>query len=643
MKDITGVTNKMLEVDLTERKWRIFNIDPDDRKNYLGGKGLGLKIYYNRYKNQLKDIDPLSGGNPLIFMTGVLAGTGAVCSARFAGITKSPLTGIMVVSSCGGPFGGALKTAGFDGLMITGAAPSPLYLEISDDEVIFNDAAGMWGKLIDETQESLSLSNKDGDLVIGPAGENGVLYANIASGHRFLGRAGMGAVMGSKRLKAVIVHGGTYHIRPVNEKMFKNVRKRASSYIARNDFSKKYRKFGTSSNVLPGIGAGYVPVTNFRYRTDERFKYLSGQAMAKRYNTKTSSCIPCSIQCGHKGIYPDGEVRQIPEYETVGLWGPNIDNYDPDKIGEWNILMNRLGMDTISSGGTVSWAMEAGEKGLRETELKFGKTENIKEIITDIAYKRREGAELALGSARLSRKYGGKDFAIHVKGLEMAAYDPRGAWGQGLNYAVANRGACHLSAYPLALEVLFGFLNPYTVRAKAFWVDFFENFNASLNSMQTCQFTSFAYILEPVHVRLIPDFLLKFAMQYLPGVAALFLDYSILNKTYESITGIPLSMKNFIEAGKRIHILERYMNTRMGISKKDDTLPMRFLTEADTKHPVKKAVDLGPMLKSYYKIKGYDADGRPDGKTLAAVGIVLTEVAEEIRSIEPGWKMPEEL
>lgn len=161
--------------------------------------------------------------------------------------------------------------------------------------------------------------------------------------------------------------------------------------------------------------------------------------------------------------------------------------------------------------------------------------------------------------------------------------------------------------------------------------------------MQTCQFTSFAYILEPVHVRLIPGFLLKFAMQYLPGVAVLFLDYSILNKTYESITGIPLSMKNFIKAGKRIHILERYMNTRMGISKKDDMLPMRFLTEADTKHPVKKAVDLGPMLKSYYKIKGYDADGRPDGKTLAAVGIVLTEVAEEIRSIEPGWKMPEEL
>jgi len=203
MKEIIGVTNKLLEIDLTMKKWQVLNIDPKDRRMYLGGKGLGLKIYYDRFKSKLNDIDPLGSENDLIFMAGVLTGTGAVCSARFAGVTKSPLTGIMVSSSCGGPFGGAFKTAGYDGLIVKGTSSSPLYLEISDGEVLFHDASQLWGKMIDETQNTFNLSVKDGDLTIGPAGENKVSYANIASGHRFLGRAGMGAVMGSKKLKAV--------------------------------------------------------------------------------------------------------------------------------------------------------------------------------------------------------------------------------------------------------------------------------------------------------------------------------------------------------------------------------------------------------------------------------------------------------
>ncbi len=621
MKEISGVTNRLLVIDLSEKTWTIQKIEQSVRRRYLGGKGLGLKLFYDRYSSRLKEIDPLGTENILIFMAGVLTGTGAVCSARFAGITKSPLTGIMVTSSCGGTFGGACKTAGYDGLMILGEAAAPLYLEITENGIRFHDASSLWGKMTGEVQKELELSRKDGDLVIGPAGENGVLYANIRSGHRFLGRGGMGAVMGAKRLKAVVVRGGSYRVRPVKEKMFKDVRRRAAGYIAQNDFSRKYKSFGTASNVLPGIEAGYVPVSNFRRRTDKRFKSLSGETMAERYDTKTRSCVPCSIQCGHAGRYPDGQVRQIPEYETVGLWGPNIDNYDPDKIGQWNLLMNELGMDTISAGGTVSWAMEAGEKGLRETTLRFGETDTLSDSIRDIAYIRGEGAELALGSRKLSERYGGRNFAIHVKGLEMAAYDPRGAWGQGLSYAVANRGACHLSAYPLALEVLFGFLNPYSTRAKAFWVDFFENFNAALNSLQTCQFTSFAYVLEPFPVKYLPSFLLRAGMRFFPEIAVKFLNFSILYKTYESIIGIPLSRREFITAGRRIHLLERYMNTLMGISKKDDTLPERFLTEAETEHKVKKTVPLKPMLEEYYRRKGYDENGIPHREVLSSLGI----------------------
>jgi aldehyde:ferredoxin oxidoreductase len=498
MKEILGVTNKLLEIDLSLKRWKTIPIDPDDRKKLLGGKGLGLKLYYDRLKDKLNDVDPLGEENILCFMAGVMTGTGGICSARFAGITKSPLTGIMVTASCGGPFGIALKTAGYDGLIIKGRSVTPVYLLISDEKVDFFDAADIWGSLIDKTQEALSISKKDGELVIGPAGENGVLFANIASGHRFLGRGGMGAVMGSKLLKAIVVRGRTYKVKPAKPEGFKKVRTRAAKYIGRNAYSKAYKQFGTNYNVLPGMEAGYAPVNNFRERTDPRLKNLSGQVMALIYQTKSSSCTPCSIQCGHKGTYPDGQIKQIPEYETIGLWGSNIGNYDPDKIGAWNVLMNQLGIDTISAGGTVSWAMEAGRKGLRKTELDFEKTDNIEKIITDIAYKRDEGAELCQGSARLSKKYGGCDFAIHVKGLEMAAYDPRAAWGQGLNYAVANRGGCHLSAYPIALEVFFGFLSPYSTRAKAFWVDFFEDLIAAINSLQTCQFTSFAYILEPV-------------------------------------------------------------------------------------------------------------------------------------------------
>ncbi len=621
MTEITGSTNKLLTINVSQQSWEVKRIEEKNRTSYLGGKGLGLKIYYDTLRDHLADIDPLGKENPLIFMAGVFTGTGAVCSARFAGVTKSPLTGIMITSSCGGPFGGALRTAGYDGLLISGKSDSPLYVEITSGNVMFHDAQKIWGMDTEETQKAAGLSKWDGELVIGPAGENGVLYANIKSGHRFLGRGGMGAVMGSKNLKAVVVRGHAYKVRPAAKQMFHKVRSRASRFIAKNEFSDKYRSFGTAYNVLPGIKAGYVPVRNFKYRTDDRFKLLSGEAMAEKYGTSSSSCIPCSIQCGHKGTFPDGTVKQIPEYETTGLWGPNIDNYDSDKIGEWNLLMNRLGLDTISTGGTVSWAMEAGERGLRKTELRFGRTDNIAGIIDDIAYRRGEGAELALGSRTLSSRYGGKDFAIQVKGLEMAAYDPRGAWGQGLSYAVANRGACHLSAFPVALEVLFRFLDPYTTKAKAFWVDFFENFYAALNSLQTCQFTSFAYLLEPFPVRIFPGFLLKRAMQYLPSIAVRFLNFGVLNKTWESITGIKLSQKDFLRAGRRIHLLERYMNTQMGISQKDDTLPGRFLTEKDTNHPVNKTVSLKPMLETYYKRKGYDEHGRPGKKDLKALGI----------------------
>ncbi len=392
-------------------------------------------------------------------------------------------------------------------------------------------------------------------------------------------------------------------------------------HVLRNSFSKSYRSFGTNYNVNPGIDAGFMPVLNFRDRTDERFRAFSGEAMAERYDTRHATCMPCAVLCGHKGSYPDGKVRHIPEYETIGLWGGNIGNWDPDIVGVWNDRMNELGLDTISAGGTFAWAMEAAEKGSRPSALAFGKSDNIVALLEDTAHRRGEGAELAEGSRILATKYGGLGYAAQVKGLEIAAYDPRAGWGQGLNYAVANRGGCHLNAYPIGLEVLYGFIPPYSTRSKAAWVDFMEDLFDAVNCTHTCQFTVFGVLLEPLFPKLTPKPLLRIMMTWFPRVAQLLLDWSVLSGQVSAITGRRVTMYGYLRAGRRSHVLERWMNTRMGVRRKDDTLPGRFLAEADTKHARKSVVDLEPMLDAYYRMKGYDADGVPTAGTLAKLGI----------------------
>ena len=623
MKTIVGESKRYLEINLSDRSWTVFSPAEEDLRDYLGGKGLGLKLIYDRADSgaRLASMDPLGPDNILAFMMGTFVGTGATCSARFAGVTKSPLTGIMVGSSCGGPFGMACKTAGWDGILVRGAAEKPTVLLIGEEGARFEDAGDLWGLGTDEAQRRLVDNPRQGALVIGPAGENGVLYANIRSGNRYLGRGGMGAVMGAKRLKAIVATGQSFRIEPADRAAFEKYRDLGRKYINRNAFVLGYRAYGTNYGVEPGIRAGFAPVRNFRDRTDERCRALSGEAMAKRYKTRHAPCAPCSVLCGKKGTYPDGAERHIPEYETIGVWGGNILNFDPDLVGVWNDLMNDLGIDTISAGVTVSWAMEAAEKGLRSSALAFGRTDNIAGILREIALREGEGAELSLGSKRLAEKYGGLDFAAQVKGLEMAAYDPRAGWGQGLNYAVANRGGCHLNAYPIALEAMFGYIPPYTTLSKASWVAFFEDLFDAVNATQTCQFSIFGYLLEPPIARLTPKPLLKMAMTLLPGVAQLVLDWGALSGQAAAITGRRLSQRDYLKVGRRSHVLERHMNVLMGVGAADDTLPRRFLEEAETKHPDRSVVPVGPMVKAYYRKKGYDAKGAPTARLLASLGI----------------------
>jgi len=621
VKTIVGDSKRYLDVDLTAKSWSVFTPSEADLRDYIGGKGLGVKIYYDRLGRRLERIDPLGAENLLIFLAGPFLATGAPCSARFAAVTKSPLTGIMASSSCGGPFGMALRTAGWDGLILSGVSEAPTLLRIDEDGASFEDAAELWGLGTEAARGRIVDNPRQGELLIGQAGENLVSFANIRSGHRFLGRAGLGAVMGSKKLKAVVATGGAYRVEPAEPERFKAASARMRRHVLRNDFSKTYRAYGTASTVRLGIKAGFLPVMNFRERTDPRFEALSGEAMAERYATRHSTCAPCTVLCGHKGSYPDGVTRHIPEYETIGSWGGNIGNWDPDLVGVWNQQLNDLGMDTISAGVTFSWAMEAAEKGLRRSALAFGKTDNIAELILDTAYRRGEGAELALGTRRLSEKYGGKSFAIQVKGLELASYDPRAGWGQGLNYAVANRGGCHLNAYPIGLEAIYNYLNPYSKRAKAAWVAFMEDLFDAFNSTHTCMFTVYGTLLETFMPKRTPKPLLKLTMTWLPGIAQALLDWSAVSEQIAAITGRKLSQRDFLVAGRRAHVLERYMNTRMGVSRVDDVLPARFLEEAETRHPVRSVVDLEPMLKEYYRRKGYDERGLPTGETLAKLGI----------------------
>jgi aldehyde:ferredoxin oxidoreductase len=601
---------------------------------YLGAKGLGLKLLYDRLTPGL---DPLGEENYLAFMMGVFMGTGAPCSGRFAALTKSPLTGIMLASSCGGPFGMALKTAGYDGLLVTGRSENPVCLVIDDQGATFEDATPYWGMDGEKTQEILRKDNKMGHLTIGPAGENRVPIANIRSGDRFLGRGGMGAVMGAKNLKAIVAKGGAFSIVPKNPERFEKYKKKATAYINRDSPTLLYRKFGTSSNVDWCNKGGILPVNNFRGGRAAAAEKISGKAMQERYQTRHHTCKPCTILCGHTGTLADGSVHTVPEYETVGLLGPNLGIYDPDRIVEWNDLCGRLGMDTISAGAILGWVMEAGEKGLLSTSLKFGSPEGVKEAIEDMAEGKGFGLEMGRGTRWLSGKYGGADFAIQIKGLEMAAYDPRGSWGQGLSYAVANRGACHLSGYTTGLEVLFGFLNPYTTGAKPRFVYFFENLYAAINSLQTCQFTSFAYVLEPPIVKYTPKFLLGLTMQYFPAVAIMLMDVSLFSKLYSAVTGIRMCQWEMLKAGRRVHTLERLMNTREGIRRKDDTLPERFLKEGRGCDEAQHTVPLHDMLDDYYKLRGYGHQGVPYTKTLRKLGIEVKDSAHVLEG-DPNFR-----
>lgn len=626
-----GYMGEYALVDLTNGEVSRYEVPDEERELYLGNKIQAAAILHKLLK---PEIDPFSADNVLVFNTGPLTGSGAPTSAKFNISCKSPLTGAAASSNCGGDFGIHLKKAGYDGIIVIGKAANPVYLKITEKTITLEDASHLWGKDTHETQAALP--QKSGLAVIGPAGENLVLYANVHSGDRAAGRCGIGAVMGSKNLKAVVAQG-TKKIERANDKQFLKAIK---------EWTKILRNHPITGDVLPRLGTANLvrrtnetytlPTRNFMRGTFEFAEDVSGETMAEKFLVKNHGCKLCPIQCGRVVRYKDMQVKG-PEFETIGNLGPNLEIHDLGKIIEWNYLLEKLGMDTISTGGVLAFAMELKSRGMLDTVLEFGKTEHITETIMDIAYKRGLGAELGLGTKRLADIYGGHAFAMNTKGLEYAAYEPRGAVGHGLGYATANRGGCHLNGgYVIFFEATGPItMDPLTPKAKPAFCMFQQNAFEAVSASGTCIFTTYATVppfaselkripaLQSILSELLK--LSRFIMDHQGDIPTWLLPFHLplipQTKSIAALTGMDMSLGKFLAIGDRGFNLERLFNLKAGLTQHDDSLPSRLTDEPQRPAVPNSKVPLAEMLPVYYKIRGWDEHGVPTPKKLKALGL----------------------
>jgi aldehyde:ferredoxin oxidoreductase len=617
-----GYAGRILEVDLARRSHAWHPLDEETARLYVGGKGYATRLLYDRTE---AGIDPLGPHNILIFATGPLNGSVAPQSNRFAVVCKSPLTGGIGNATCGGSFAYGMKRAGIDLLIVTGVADRPLRLEVDGDrdDVRLLDAGDLWGKGSYETRRILG--KQKSHAVIGPAGENRVLYAGIVSDERIAGRTGVGAVMGSKRLKAVSV-GGTRKLEMDDPEKFKAYTKHVRELFADHPvLGSSMKRFGTAGIVNTTNGRNILPTRNFQQGHFDDAMGLSGEFMEKNALLGVkSSCIHCPVTCGRevevKGV---GRVKG-PEYETLALLGSNLGIGELERVSEWNYHADDLGMDTISLGASIGFAMELQERGLFDSGLHFGDASGVSELIQDIGHRRGLGDELADGVKRMSERHGGHEFAMHVKGLELSAYDPRGSFAQGVEYATTNRGGCHVQGASMYLESVGPLtINPQNLKLKADLPIVQQNLACAINSMVLCIFTTYGIVPAAIHnmdPKSLPHRLLAGALE---NSGPLFRRFMSLKgppllwyeKWLTYVTGQPCSSGHLQEIGARIFNLERMYNLREGLSAKDDTLPPRILNESIFPH-LQSGHPLGVLLPRYYEKRGWDAGGVPTRRTL---------------------------
>ncbi|MCK4405682.1 MAG: aldehyde ferredoxin oxidoreductase family protein [Hadesarchaea archaeon] len=598
-----GLRLKLLRVDLSSGSMRDEFVDEDEVKLFIGGRGLGVKILIEELK---PGTDPLGPENKLLFMTGPATGTAFPTSGRFHVVTKSPQTGGIGETDCGGTFGPELRFAGYDGVIIEGKAAEPVYLWIRKGEAEIRPAGRYWGKGTWYTEDGIRKELGDHDIKIasiGPAGENLVLCAAIINDkHRAAGRTAAGAVMGSKRLKAIVVRG-TKRPPVADEKKLKEAVQKVLKMLKESRITgHDLPTYGTAITVGSINEHGLFPTRNFQTGVFPTAEKISGETLAKTILIKSKGCWGCPIDCG-RVIRVTQSPYQVegegPEYEEIWALGAQCYIDDLNAVAKANNLCDELGMDPVSYGNTVGCAMELGERGkiskekLGGLELKFGNPQAIVELTWRTAYRLGFGNDIALGAKRLAEKYGAPELAMHVKGLELPAYDPRGAQGQGLAYATSNRGGCHLGAHMIGPEI-FGVpqqLNRFATEGKAQWVKKLQDLFAICDSAVFCNFATFAI--------------------WVPEIV------EMLN----AITGWGWSPDELLKAGDRIYTLERLFISREGFGRKDDTLPRRLLEEPMPEGPSKgHVVKLGAMLDEYYALRGWK-DGKPTPQKLKELGL----------------------
>jgi aldehyde:ferredoxin oxidoreductase len=599
--------NKVLHVDLTRQRIESETLQEEFCRKYIGGNGFG--IYY-LCKNAPPRVEPFDPANVLIFATGPFAGTCIPSAGKYIVHAKSPLTFLMGESVCSGSWGPTLKWAGYDAVVITGKAAQPTYLFIDDDSVQFKDAKDLWGRDSWETEDMIKETIGDRDIsvaAIGPAGENLVRYACITSDKsRQAGRTGMGAVMGSKKLKALAVRGSkSLEVAKIDElveycnRLYKD---------CQGDATKYYRLYGTPGGMISLSEMGISPTRNWQQSSDHVLhEEFTGETTKERYHPKMIACQGCPIACDPVTVLKNGPYKgTTASVEQESLYGLGLST----GVGNYQLMVkatefsDRYGVDTISVGVTIGWAMECYQKGLltREDtgglELKFGNGEAVLEIIRKIAYRKGIGDLLAEGVKRASEKLGkdSQHFAMHSKGLELPDYEVRGLKVCALAFMTSTRGGHHMTAsaydFDLAGKVEGTKADPAYGRLVADR----ENLWAVIDSLILCKFTR----------------------KVITG-------YEQIAELYRLATGLFLSVEELSLAGERIYTLEKSYNIREGWTLKDETYPARIFKEPIGNGPLKgirfTEEERSLLLEAYFKARGWSAEGIPPKEKLAKLGL----------------------
>ena len=605
-----GWHGKILRVNLTSERVLVEAIDFQTAKDFIGGRGWAIKYLYDEVN---PTVDPLAPENKIIFATGPLTGTPAPTGNRYMVVTKAPLTGALACSNSGGVFPTEMKRTGFDLFIFEGRADKPVYVWINDEQVEIRPAEHLWGKTTHETEDILLEETDPRAKVacIGPAGERLVKIASIMNDkHRAAARSGVGAVMGSKNLKAVVVRG-TQKVALAEPDQMKKVCKLVRDEVNR-DVKKgsSLREYGTAYVPIVTNEIGILPTRNFQTGVFEGVEGITGVVLKEKYLIRAKPCYGCPIACGRltrveHPVY--GGEGEGPEYETIAALGSACGVGDMAAIAKANYLCNELGIDTISTGTTIACAMEMYEKGiLPESDvgspLRFGDADVVIDMVARIAYREGFGDTLAEGSYRLAEKYGHPEFSMTAKKLEFPGYDPRGAKGMGLLYATSNIGASHMAG-DLAYPEVFGVpekIDPLAIEEKPRLIKRFEDAFAVIDAAGLCVFLSVRYLFDP-DVNLWP---------------------TRLTQLMNHATGAGYTEETLLRAGERIFNLERLFLLKAGFTREDDTLPQRMLEEPMPDGPAKgRVVELDVMLPEFYQLRGWDENGAPTDAKLAELGM----------------------